>query len=290
MTPEERHTGPDHSHQCHCAASRRRDVKGRRHSFSQSIAVECSEISQGMVSLMQIQRALFLNFSGSIVLALMLLIGCFETPRGAAGSPIVSLPAAQTITPGPVWRDTQGHVIQAHGGGFIQVGKTYYWFGEDHTDGAAYRDIPCYASTDLAHWTFRDDALARQPVGDLGPNRVVERPKVLYNRRTKKYVMYLHIDNQSYSEAKVGVAVSRNVTGPYTYLGSFSPMGHQSRDMTLFQDVDGTAYVVFEDRGDGGGLRIEQLAPDYLTIARDVAVVGARGGHEAPAIVHILSH
>ena len=193
----------------------------------------------------------------------------------------------QTITPGTVWRDTDGHVIQAHGGGFIQVGRTVYWFGEDHTNGAAYKDIPCYSSDDLAHWTFRGYALTQQPAGDLGPNRVVERPKVIYNRLTKRYVMYLHVDSANYSEAKLGVATSPSVVGPYTYRGSFSPRGRQSRDMTLFQDTDDTAYVAFEDRGEGGGLRIEQLAPDYLSVQRDVAVVGGRGSREAPAIVKI---
>ena len=195
--------------------------------------------------------------------------------------------APQTITPGAVWRDTEGHVIQAHGGGIVQAGKTYYWFGEDHAKGYPFQDIPCYASQDLAHWTFRSYALKPQPGGDLGPNRVVERPKVLYNHRTKTYVMYLHIDDTHYAEAKVGVATSRNVEGPYTYRGSFRPRGHESRDMTLFQDGDGTAYVVFEDRGEGGGLRIDRLSADYLSVISDVATVGGRGGHEAPAVVHI---
>lgn len=195
--------------------------------------------------------------------------------------------APQTITPGTVWRDTEGHVIQAHGGGIVRVGKTYYWFGEDHAKGWSFQDVPCYSSDDLAHWTFKGYALTRQPSGDLGPNRVVERPKVLYNRRTKTYVMYLHIDDTHYAEAKVGVATSPRVEGPYTYRGSFNPMGHQSRDMTLFQDSDGAAYLVFEDRGEGGGVRIERLSPDYLTVQNDVAVVGTRGGHEAPAVVKI---
>ena len=191
------------------------------------------------------------------------------------GTPAPSVASPQTITPGAVWQDTEGHVIQAHGGGFVQVGKTYYWFGEDHSNGAAFKDVPCYSSTDLAHWTFRGDALTRQPSGDLGPNRVVERPKVIYNRRTKQYVMYVHVDSPNYSEAKLGVATSVSVTGPYTYLGSFRPMGHQSRDMTLFQDTDGTAYVVFEDRADGAADRIEQLSPDYLSVQSEVAEVAS---------------
>ena len=214
-----------------------------------------------------------------------LIIGLLCLAMGAQPSGLRATP--QTITPGTVWQDSEGHVIQAHGGGIVQVGKTYYWFGEDHAKGYPFADVPCYASQDLAHWTFRSYALTRQPAGDLGPNRVVERPKVIYNRRTKTYVMYLHIDDTHYAEAKVGVATSPKVEGPYTYRGSFRPGGHESRDMTLFQDADGTAYVVFEDRGAGGGMRLDRLAPDYLSVAADVATVGGRGGHEAPAVVKI---
>lgn len=57
----------------------------------------------------------------------------------------------------------------------------------------------------------------------------------------------MHIDNTDYSEAKVGVATGDTVCGSYEYLGSWQPLGHQSRDMGLFQDDDGTAYLLSED-------------------------------------------
>lgn len=197
--------------------------------------------------------------------------------------PMTARAMPQTITPGTVWRDTEGHIIQAHGECIIKVGKTYYWFGEDKTHGSPYQDIPCYASTDLAHWTFRSYALKQQADGDLGPNRVVERPKVLYNRRTRTYVMYLHIDSPNYSEAKVGVATSPTVTGPYTYKGSFRPLDHQSRDMTLYQDTDGTGYLIFEDRQ--RGVSIARLSPDYLTVESEVSLIPKH--YEAPAMVKV---
>src|SRR5438552_19051588 len=104
---------------------------------------------------------------------------------------LATLPASAaevTISPGTAWKDTQGHPIQAHGGGMIKVGATYYWFGEDKTgesqDNAVFQNVPCYSSTDLAHWTFEANELTRQASGDLGPNRVIERPKVVFNRST----------------------------------------------------------------------------------------------------------
>jgi hypothetical protein len=99
--------------------------------------------------------------------------------------------------------------------------------------------------------------------------------------------MWMHIDNTSYSEAKVGVAESSTPCGPYTYLGSSQPLGFQSRDMGLFQDTDGTAYLLSEDRANG--LRIDKLSSDYLSV---VSAGSSNGGsvalfadYEAPAMV-----
>jgi len=199
-------------------------------------------------------------------------------------SQLSALAAPQTIVPGEIWRDTAGDIIQAHGAGMIRVGRIYYWFGEDHTgevSDQSFQNVKCYSSTDLAHWTFRRNALTRQPDGDLGPNRVIERPKVIYNRHTHLYVMYMHADSRNYREAKVGVATCSRVDGKYAYVGSFRPMGHQSRDMGLFQDTDGAGYLIFEDRA--SGVRIEKLSPDYLTIESEVVLIPH--AYEALAVV-----
>ncbi|MHA6757426.1 ricin-type beta-trefoil lectin domain protein [Streptacidiphilus sp. PAMC 29251] len=196
--------------------------------------------------------------------------------------------AAGQFNPGQAWTDTSGNVLQMHGLGIIKAGSTWYGFGEDKTgenaNDAAFQDIPCYSSTNLSTWTYRGRALSRQTSGDLGPNRVVERPKVIYNASTKKYVMYMHIDSSSYGEAKVGVATSATPCGPYTYLGSFQPLGFQSRDMGLFQDTDGTAYLLSEDRANG--LRIDRLSADYLSVVSSVAVLP---DYEAPAMTKVGS-
>lgn len=73
-------------------------------------------------------------------------------------------------------------------------------------------------SKDLISWTFVRAVLTLQTSGDLGPNRVVERPHVLYNDATATWVMWLHIDSASYGEARAGVATSSSICGAYTYL------------------------------------------------------------------------
>jgi hypothetical protein len=94
------------------------------------------------------------------------------------------------------------------------------------------------------------------------------------------YVMYLHIDNSSYTDRRVGVAVSTSPCGPYSYRGGFSPLGNQSRDIGVFQDTDGSAYLMSEDPN--AGLRIYRLSADYLSVSSAVAQFQDL---EAPAIV-----
>ena len=223
--------------------------------------------------------------AGAVILALAAL----TLSISAISSAVPALAdTTSTFTPGAAWNDTAGQALQLHGLGIIKVGSTWYGFGEDklgeNSSSAPFQAIPCYSSTNLSTWTFQGNALTAQPSGDLGPGAVVERPKVIYNSSTHEYVMWLHIDNASYSEAKAGVAESSTPCGPYTYLGSSQPLGFQSRDIGLFQDTNGNAYLLSEDRANG--LRIDQLSSDYLSVASAVAVLP---DYEAPGMFKIGS-
>jgi len=172
------------------------------------------------------------------------------------------------------WVDDAGNPIQAHGAGVIQVGNTFYWVGENKTDETSvgyFQGLSCYSSTDLQTWHRQGAALALQASGDLTSSSIVERPKIIYNASTKQYVMYMHIDNSNYSAQKVGVATSGTPCGPYAYKGSFRPLGNPSLDMTLFQDTDGSAYLVGEQRN--VGVQIYKLSGDYLSVTSLVATV-----------------
>lgn len=192
----------------------------------------------------------------------------------------------QTFHPGEVWLDDRGRHIQAHGGGIIKLGQTYYWFGEDRGQGLdpARRYVSCYSSNDLAHWTFRNQVLHLGDPENLGPRRVVERPKVFYNATTKKYVMYLHIDDGAYKLARVGVAVGDTVDGNYQFLKSFRPLGQESRDIGQFIDEDGTAYLIFEDRP-AHGFHIARLSEDYFTVEKEMSLI--KSPLEGGAVVHL---
>ncbi|CAI6341523.1 unnamed protein product [Periconia digitata] len=190
--------------------------------------------------------------------------------------------ATLQIIPGGTWTATNtGKHIQAHGGGVLKVGGTYYWVGEDKTDGSAFQNINCYSSNNLVEWKYEGALLSRTSSGDLGPNRVIERPKVVFNKATNKYVLYLHIDSSNYGEAKVGVATGDTVCGQFQYRGSFQPLGFESRDQGLFVDDDNKGYLLTEDRKNG--LRIDLLSDDYLSVRQSTYLW--KESIESPAIV-----
>ncbi|KAI1654358.1 carbohydrate-binding module family 35 protein [Daldinia decipiens] len=191
--------------------------------------------------------------------------------------------ASLQVVPGATWTTSNGEHLQAHGAGVIKVDSTYYLIGEDKTNGSAFQNVNCYSSRDLVQWTYVGALLSRTSSGDLGPSRVVERPKVVYNAKTGKYVLYMHIDSSSYGEAKVGVATGDSVCGNYTYIQSFQPLGHQSRDMGLFVDDDGAGYLLSEDRQNG--LRIMKLSDDYLTVESSTYLWS--DSIEAPAVLKL---
>lgn len=178
-----------------------------------------------------------------------------------------------------------GKRIEAHGGGFLQVDDTWYWFGEDKSaNGAGFKAVNCYASKNLGDWTFRKAIITRMTSPELAASdRIIERPKVIYNERTKQYVMWLHWEGRNYAEAKAGVFTSDQVDGDYKYRSAFQPNSNMSRDDTLFRDDDGKAYFL-SAANENADLILYELSDDYLTIGRQVATFFAGMKREAPAL------
>ncbi len=143
---------------------------------------------------------------------------------------------SNVFIPGEEWKDTNGTHINAHGGGVLYHEGVYYWFGEHKIEGEegnrAQVGVHCYSSEDLYNWKDEGIALSVMPEGsgsDIEKGSIIERPKVIYNEKTKKYVMWFHLElkDRKYSSALSGIATSDNVTGPYTYLKSVRPnAGH----------------------------------------------------------------
>nr|XP_012573684.1 uncharacterized protein LOC101505714 isoform X2 [Cicer arietinum] len=202
--------------------------------------------------------------------------------------------------PGRVWLDTDGNPIQAHGGGilFDENSNTYYWYGE-YKDGLTYFahknkgparvdiiGVGCYSSKDLWTWKKEGIVLAAEKTNkthDLHKSNVLERPKVIYNKKTKKYVMWMHIDSANYAKASVGIALSDTPIGPFEYLGSRRPHGYQSRDMTIFKDEDNVAYLIYSSE-QNNVMHIGPLTEDYLNVTSVMTRIFVGQRREAPAM------
>lgn len=219
--------------------------------------------------------------------------GTAGTSTGSGGSGGPQGPTLPLVN-GIQWADTTGKPIQAHGGGMIKVGADYYWFGENRNANGSFYAVSSYRSSDLRNWEFRKDVLRSTSHAELSPANI-ERPKVVYNASTGKYVMWMHWENGSnYGEARAAVATASSVDGDYTYQGSFRPLaasdvmdhgkaGYMSRDCGLFVDDDQQAYFISASN-ENYDLNLYLLTPDYLKVDKLAAVLFKGGHREAPVL------
>ena len=263
--------------------------------------------------------------------------------------------------------DTNCVEIQAHGGQVQKWGDTYYWYGEDKTNG--YRPVEgvhLYTSKDLYNWDdqgvvlksipvseedygkdqesdykadlsiFEEDDYYKELYGDYADKEsdfptlydskleetywnlandrcVIERPKVIYNKKNNNYVMWFHADGRTpkssadYGKALAGVAISDSPTGPFKLVGTYllctdddahnsvsnqwDNEGGHVRDMNLFVDDDGQAYVMYSSEANAI-MYIAKLNDDYTALIKDREdmvlgedfCISSRDSREAPAM------
>ena len=253
-------------------------------------------------------------------------VGVLLAFSSACALTLDSVKTNDLIKPGAVWNDTGGKPINAHGGGILEYEGTYFWYGEIK-QGKTYTPacnaswggtrvdvvgVSCYSSKDLVNWKNHGIALAAvpdHPEHDLHPLKVVERPKVIYNKKTRKFVMWFHADSMDYAAAKCGVAVSDTPQGPFQYIGSFRPNaghwpvnatdedkkdaksplvrdqpgGQMARDMTVFVDDDAKAYLFSASEGNPT-MHVSELTEDYLKTTGKYVRICVGRSMEAPAV------
>ena len=156
--------------------------------------------------------------------------------------------------PGQVWLDTNGKRIQAHGGSIIVVDGVYYWYGEnkEFTDGTNKIwtwGVRAYSSTDLYNW--KDEGLIippdeNDPTSPLHPTAQLDRPHIIYNKRTKKYVCWIKVMKPDGTQAST-VLTADKFLGPYTIVTKdLYPLNMSAGDFDLVVAPDGKAYYYFE--------------------------------------------
>ncbi len=127
---------------------------------------------------------------------------------------------------GQLWADTEGRHINAHGGNIIRFGDTYYWYGENrpYRGFTTEAGIQVYSSKDLRTWKDEGVALAvsNEAGSDIERGCIMERPKVVYNEKTHKFVMLFHLElkGKGYAAARVAFAQSDTPVGPFLFIRS----------------------------------------------------------------------
>lgn len=266
----------------------------------------------------------------------------------AAHKGLKEKPEYDSFTPGEIWLDEEGVPIQAHGGQVQRLAvkdeatgemkEIWWWVGEDKTLG--YRGGICaYSSEDLYNWKFEGVVMRNVSSREQLDNEeyfkelyagytkeqldrvylcindstsVIERPKMIYNEQTGKYLLWFHADgpteesDASYAAACAGVAVSDSPAGPFRFIDRYRlnvcPEDQEdkypqskgmARDMNLFVDDDGTAYIIYSSE-ENLTIYISRLneAYDYLDVAPEQAVYGRDfvrlypgAQREAPALI-----
>ncbi len=211
--------------------------------------------------------------------------------------------------------DTDGHILNVSDGGILYADGAYHWYGQalgdlpfkPHGEGGqvTHKGVNMYRSQDLSTWTYEGVVLkceAQQNSPLRAPMRF-ERPKILYNKKTGKYVLWCHYvgypGDHSFSDVggEALVAMSDHVNGEYRLVSISRPIDRAGvvRDCTVYQDASGSAYFIY-DRHIGGGfnkvlapfercLHIVKLSDDYLSFTDEYARIDAADAREAPCIV-----
>ncbi|HEY5453297.1 MAG TPA: family 43 glycosylhydrolase [Polyangia bacterium] len=191
------------------------------------------------------------------------------------------------LATGVAFMDTDGERVNAHGGGIIKVGDTFYMHGMyflSTTTDNNFVGFSMYSSRDLATWKNEGLILPRQASGELGPNRKGERPHIIRCPSTGEFVLYAHAASEDYqTDKEIVYATSATVNGQYAYKG---PLKNASgtiiarSDMSAYADETG-AYVLTESA------HVFTLASDCHSWVSDKSystVNGDSGGAESPTV------
>lgn len=190
-----------------------------------------------------------------------------------------------TIQNGNLWRDDRGQTVQAHAPGFVRVGDIWYMCGEDRSN-SWNPDVNLYSSIDLVHWKFEKKIIQNGVTSpSLGSSRFIERPKLLYNARTGKYLVWCHWEQSNYGASEAACFECDSVNGAYQMIWSGRPLSIKSRDCNVFQDNDGTAWFI-STIDENQHLGLFKFSDDYhKAVSWTQLFTGQR--REAPAIVRV---
>lgn len=202
--------------------------------------------------------------------------------------------------------DVHNQSMDIHDGNIIQYekGGLYYFYGVGYGGCHQFLNFGCagalmlgdcgfrinhtvnlYTSPDLSRWTFIRDIL---PWDGGRPIGIYFRPKVVYNRYTGMYVLWINrvrrtgtFETPNFFDASYVVATSRTPEGPFTVVREkVEALAYKNPgDFALLVDDDDsiqpTAYVAYTSIDNLHRIQIEQLTPDYTDTLGRKATTGS---------------
>ena len=205
--------------------------------------------------------------------------------------------------------DSSGAIMDMHDGKIIIVNGVYHWYAASYGDckepsgdtgckGAApgscgfqlNHNVSLFTSTDLQLWENQGHVLQMEDVAI--PDAVLFCPKVVFNRRSGKFVMWFNwIAAGDFSQSYYAVLISQSPLGPFQLVSKKVPMAFSDTgDFNLFVDDDDKGYAIYTSHIVGYNtthrISVELLADDYCSSLLNESQSGFFGDSfvEAPAM------
>lgn len=186
----------------------------------------------------------------------------------------------RNIRPGKTWYDDCGRRIQAHGGSLLFADGKFWWYGENKEGitGRAtgevcpfwHHGVRLYSSDDLYNW--KDEGFcvreSNDPSNPFHPTRIMDRPHVLYNEKTKKYVLWAKTSAGGFDTCSFSVCVGDGLKD-MTFLKEVFPKNHHAGDFDLFV-LGGKGYIVYENPHDS--MVCQTLSEDFTDLTDETSV------------------
>ncbi|MEN2746501.1 family 43 glycosylhydrolase [Sphingomonas sp. T9W2] len=134
-----------------------------------------------------------------------------------------------------------------------------------------------FSTRDLKNWRPRGELIRRDQIGwikdDGAPEHFLWAPGVA--TRNGKYYLYFSVGPQNPTPSRIGVAVADRPEGPYRDSGRplvTGGQGFEAIDPMVFNDARSGKSYLYAGGSAGSKLRVWELKPDMVTIAREVLV------------------
>ncbi|MAG45042.1 hypothetical protein CL633_04110 [bacterium] len=174
--------------------------------------------------------------------------------------------------------DINGNIIDAHDGGLIKFGKKFYLYGTSYGtgNGMSKNYFTVYSSYNLVDWKRHG-----QLIPNLKPNKRY-RPHVVYNLKTKKYILFYNSYSGTSWNGRITAAISDSPIGPFTVQNSSINLKYKNPgDFNILVDQDNQAFISYTAISKDHQNYVEKLTPNYLNSTNKISKPVGPKGHEA---------